>query len=188
MGGNSISIYLVRTQLWVLQHYVQYLINQDLSMRDFFLMSVNIDRKGSMRTKWSFEGNPLFFKIISKGLLLCCAVFSSSAVSNSLWPQRAYQASPSLGILQARMLDWVAILSRGSSQPRDWSQVSHIVGRLFAIWATREAQEYRSGWPIPSLGELPHPGIRAGSPALQVDSLPAELSGKPKGLLWSIYM
>ena len=74
MGGNSISIYLVRIQLWVLQHYVQYLINQDLSMRDFFLMSVNIDRKGSMRTKWSFEGNPLFFKIISKGLLLCCAV------------------------------------------------------------------------------------------------------------------
>ena len=30
--------------------------------------------------------------------------------------------------------------SRGSSQPRDWTQVSHIAGRLFAVWATREAQ------------------------------------------------
>ena len=87
MGGNSISIYLGRTQLWVLQHYVQDLINQDLSMRDFFLMSVNIDRKGSMRTKWSFKGNPLFFKIISKGLLLRCAVFSCSSLSNFETPK-----------------------------------------------------------------------------------------------------
>ena len=30
-------------------------------------------------------------------------------------------------------------LSRGYSQPRDWSQVSHIAGRIFTIWATREA-------------------------------------------------
>ena len=38
------------------------------------------------------------------------------------------------GILQARILEWVAIpLSRGSCQPRDQTQVSHIAGRLF-IW------------------------------------------------------
>ena len=43
------------------------------------------------------------------------------------------------GILQARMLEWVAVpFSRGSSQPRDWTQVSHIAGRFFTIWATRE--------------------------------------------------
>ena len=36
------------------------------------------------------------------------------------------------GILQARILEWVAVLSsRGSSQPRDWSQVSHIAGGFF---------------------------------------------------------
>ena len=36
------------------------------------------------------------------------------------------------GILQARMLEWVAILfSKGSSQPRDGTQVSCIAGRLF---------------------------------------------------------
>ena len=42
------------------------------------------------------------------------------------------------GILQARILEWVAILfSRGSSQPRDWTWVSCIWGRCFTIWATR---------------------------------------------------
>ena len=44
------------------------------------------------------------------------------------------------GILQARILEWVAFpFSRGSSQLRDWTQVSHIAGRFFTIWATREA-------------------------------------------------
>ena len=42
-------------------------------------------------------------------------------------------------ILQVRILEWVAIsFSRGSSQPRDQTRVSHIVGRCFTIWATRE--------------------------------------------------
>ena len=44
-------------------------------------------------------------------------------------------------ILQARTLEWVAIpFSRRSSQPIDLTQVSHIVGRFFTVWATREAQ------------------------------------------------
>ena len=42
------------------------------------------------------------------------------------------------GILQARVLEWVAIsFSRGSSQPKDRAQVSRIVDRRFTIWATR---------------------------------------------------
>ena len=45
-----------------------------------------------------------------------------------------------LGILQARILEWVAIpLSRGSSRPRDQTWVSCIAGRFFTICATREA-------------------------------------------------
>ena len=44
------------------------------------------------------------------------------------------------GILQARILEWVAIsFSRGSSQPRDRAWVSCIAGRRFILWATREA-------------------------------------------------
>ena len=43
-------------------------------------------------------------------------------------------------ILQARILEAVAIpFSRVSSQPRDQTRVSHIAGRFFTIWATREA-------------------------------------------------
>ena len=39
-------------------------------------------------------------------------------------------------ILQTRILEWVAIpFSRGSSQPRDWTQVSHIPGGFFTVWA-----------------------------------------------------
>ena len=39
------------------------------------------------------------------------------------------------GILQAKILEWVAVSSyRGSSQPRDWTQVSCIAGRFFIIW------------------------------------------------------
>ena len=45
------------------------------------------------------------------------------------------------GILQARILEWVAVpSSRGSSQPRDRTQVSCIAGEFFTSWATREAQ------------------------------------------------
>ena len=40
--------------------------------------------------------------------------------------------------------------------------------------------EYWSGSPVPSLADLPEPGIKLRSPALQADSLPAVLPGKPK--------
>ena len=44
------------------------------------------------------------------------------------------------GILQARILEWVAFpFSRGSSQPRDQTRVSYIAGRIFINWAIREA-------------------------------------------------
>ena len=61
---------------------------------------------------------------------------SCSVMSNCLQPW----------ILQARILEWVAFpFSRGSSQPRDWTQVFHIAGEFFTSWATREAQESWSG-------------------------------------------
>ena len=51
------------------------------------------------------------------------------------------------GILQARILEWVAIsFSRGSSCSRDQTRVFHIAGRFFIIWATREQRK-----PISSL-------------------------------------
>ena len=50
------------------------------------------------------------------------------------------------GILQARILEWIAFpFSRGSSQPRDQTQISCIAGGFFTNLATREAQEYWNG-------------------------------------------
>ena len=47
-----------------------------------------------------------------------------------------------MGILQARILEWVARpSSRRSSQPRDQTQVFHTMGGFFTIWATRETQQ-----------------------------------------------
>ena len=40
-------------------------------------------------------------------------------------------------------------------------------------------QEYWSGLPFPSLGDLPNPEIKLGSPTLQADSLPTEQPAKP---------
>ena len=94
--------------------------------------------------------------LVSKGL---SRVFSSSTV----WKHQFFRAQPSLwsnsqicmwlleenivltiwtymGILEARILEWVAMpSSKGSSQPRDHTQVSHIAGRRFNLWATSEA-------------------------------------------------
>ena len=62
---------------------------------------------------------------------------SHSVMSDSLRPH-GYTVH---GILQARILEWVAFsFSRVSSQPRDRTQVSDITGRFFTSWATREAQ------------------------------------------------
>ena len=45
--------------------------------------------------------------------------------------------------------------------------------------------EYSSGWLFPSPDHLPNPGIKLGSPALQMDSLPAELPGNSPCYLWT---
>ena len=82
------------------------------------------------------------------------------------------------GILQAWILEWVAFhFSKESSQPGGQTQVSHIAGGFFTSWATGETQQYWIGKPTPFPGDLPDAGIEPGSPALQADSLPTELSG-----------
>ena len=49
------------------------------------------------------------------------------------------------GIFQGKILDWVAVsFSRGSSWPRDQTQVSCIAGGRFTVWATTEGHVYLS--------------------------------------------
>ena len=74
-------------------------------------------------------------------------VLRHSVVSDSVIPWMvAYQALLSMRILQARILDWVAMpSSRVSSQPRDQTQISCFAGGFFIIWATREAHRIHQG-------------------------------------------
>ena len=83
---------------------------------------------------YTFRGSLLW------GVIWGSCVVSHSVVSDTATPWTiAHQAPLSVGILQARILDYVAIpFSRGSSQPRDQTWVSCIAGRFFTIWATRE--------------------------------------------------
>ena len=62
-------------------------------------------------------------------------------MTDSLWPvDWSLPGSSVHGILQERILEWVAIpFSRGSSQSRDQSLVSCTAGIFFTVWVTREA-------------------------------------------------
>ena len=83
----------------------------------------------------SFDGfnymKSLKVKLLAQSCLILCDSMDCSPPGSSLH-----------GILQARVLEWVAIsFSKGSSWPRDRTPVSHIPGRRFNLWATREAHE-----------------------------------------------
>ena len=82
---------------------------------------------------------------------LVCVCLHAGSVVNHAWLCYTVDYSPPgssvHGIFQARILEWVAIsFSRRSSQPRDWTWVSWIVGRCFTIWATREVLSEKSGY------------------------------------------
>ena len=79
-------------------------------------------------------------------------------------------------------------------QPRDQTQVSHIAGEFLPAEPPGKHKNTRVG-SLLSPADLPDPGIKPGSPALQADSLPTELSGKPRkmthlksanGLIWCL--
>ena len=92
-------------------------------------------------------------KAIVKALLMCCPrlCFSPTTRGRSqcsslrhVWlfmtPWTVARWTSVYGILQAGILEWVAIpFCKGSYQPRDWTCVCCIAGRFFTIWATREA-------------------------------------------------
>ena len=74
--------------------------------------------------------NPFMCVLVAQACPTLCHLMDCSLPGSSV-----------CGILQARILEWVAIsLSRESSRSRDRTQVSCFVGRFFTIWATRKVQ------------------------------------------------
>ena len=88
-------------------------------------------------------------------MLSCAKSLSHVRLFATPWTV-AHQAPLSMGILQARILEWVAMpSSRGSSQPKDRAQVSCIASGFFTIWATDKLlrrswqdSEIRPGEPV----------------------------------------
>ena len=75
--------------------------------------------------------------------VLCLAAQVCSTLCDCM--DYSLSGSSDHGILQTRILEWIAIpFSRRSSQSRDQTQVSHIAGGLFTVWATSEAYEFWS--------------------------------------------
>ena len=79
------------------------------------------------------------YALVSSRFCCCCSVGKSDPTLCN--PTDCSPPGSSVyGILQARILEWLVILfSKGSSQPRDRTQISCIAGRFFTVWATREA-------------------------------------------------
>ena len=73
-------------------------------------------------------------------------------------------------ILQARILEWVAFpFSRGSSQPRDQTQVSHIHCRWILYQLSHKGSlRILECVPVPSPADFPNPGIEPGTWAQQL--------------------
>ena len=122
---------------------------------------------------------------------LCATLLQSCpALRNCMG--RSLPGSSVHGIFQARLLEWVVMpSSRGCSLLRDQTRFAYVscIGRWILYQggikgATREAQKHWSGY-LPGYlpGHLPDPEIEPGSSALQVDSLLAELPGKPATIL-----
>ena len=108
-----------------------------------------MDRNHSNRERKIIPNNltsiPVVGCLYSCFLLIAFILKGRSEVAQScltLWdPMDCNQQGSSVyGIFQARVLEWVAIsFSRGSSWPRNGTQVSCIAGRRFTVWATRKA-------------------------------------------------
>ena len=100
---------------------------------------------------------------------------SHSVVSSSLRPHGLYSPQNSPG--QNTGMDGLSLLQGIFPTQKSNPGLPH------CRWILQLSQQGSPGilvWePIPSPGDLPNPGIEPGSPALQADSLPAELPGKP---------
>ena len=106
--------------------------------RDQTRVSCVFKTAGRFFTHWA-TGEAQFIYVRSE------VKWSCSVVSDSLWPH-GLQSTRLLcpWDFPGNILEWIAIsFSRGSSQPRDWTRVSHTVDRHLTIWAAREVMVKR---------------------------------------------
>ena len=94
---------------------------------------------------FSFLGVPWVPKNLLYDAALCLVAQSCPTLCDPMHCSR--QAPLSMGILQARILEWVAVpSSRQSSQSRDWIQAAYIAGRFFTVWARHRELKFGVLW------------------------------------------
>ena len=121
MGGCSLFFLLLK-----IEHYA------NRTITTMFLLMLFLKETPHHKTLWDSLVNWVNDSIFRK-LEAACESESRPVVSDSLQVHE---------ILQARILEWVTFpFSRGSSQPKDWTQVSCIAGGFFTSWAIREPHE-----------------------------------------------
>ena len=110
------------------------------------ILIINLSPVSLAPVKFFLHSEAIDIILKLKFLTLYLTTTSYKSKSHSSTPREVVQSCPTLcnpmdcslsgssvhGIFKARVLEWVAIsYSRGSSRPRDWTRVSHIVGRRF---------------------------------------------------------
>ena len=128
------------------------------------------------RRKW--EPTPVFLPGKSQGRGAWWAAVPGVGQSQT---RLKWLSSSSCHIMSSQPVIYItlccAVLSRSVMSYSLWPHRLY-PARLLCPWGFSK-QEYWSGLPCPLLGDLPDPGIEHRSLALQVNSLPAELPGKP---------
>ena len=118
--------------IWLLKHhggqdYGLWICHRQNNQWAFWYHRETSARKDSKSSRSRCKVNCVSSVVFTLLLLL-----SHSVVAGSVCLDGSPQAPLSMGILQARLLEWIAMpASRGSAQPRDWTQVSCIAGRFF---------------------------------------------------------
>ena len=143
-----------------------------------------------------YKRGTLYLQKITSSKCLCLYEYAAAAAAKLLQScptlcdpiDGSPPGSPIPGILQARTLEWVAI-----SFSNAWKWSCSVVSDSATPWTAAyqdslsmgfSRQEYWSGLPFPSPGDLPDPGIEPVSPTLAVDSLPLSHQGSPQFILF----
>ena len=103
--------------------------------------ATELDMEQQTVPNWERSMSRLYIVTLLFNLHAECTVLIAPQLCPSLCNPTDYTPPGSSvhGVLQARILEWVAIsFSRGSMRPRSWTQLSSTAGRFYNIWATRE--------------------------------------------------
>ena len=148
-SASASSVFPMNIQAWFPLGWTGWISLQSKGLSRVF-SNTTVQKHQSFGTQSSLWSNShIHTWLLEKPWLWLCGFCRYNAVCflKHCLKVKASQLCPTLcdpmgyivhGILQARILEWAAFpFSRGSSQPRDWTQLSCIAGRFFISWAIR---------------------------------------------------